>query len=177
MHRVAKQAMVRAFSPPYQSIKATWLTQRCNARAPADNGGSAAAGVASLASHLLLVTAASQVAANFVGAVVSFFFVGANQSLPRPTTIVEEDENVNEVASSSSSSGASSGQLPRPVSSHVRTDTGDAGADADGEEDSEESDAFEAASAEERSQHAMRLKTHLAVVKEWARKTAAAGLK
>jgi len=122
------------------------------------------------------VTAASQVAANFVGAVVS---VGANQSLPRPTTIVEEDENVNEVvsSSSSSSSGASSGQLPRPVSSHVRTDTGDAGADADGEEDGEESDAFEAASAEERSQHAMCLKTHLAVVKEWARKTAAAGLK
>ena len=121
------------------------------------------------------MTAASQVAANFVGAVVS---VGANQSLLRPTTIVEEDENVNEVASSSSSSsGASSGQLPRPVSSHVRTDTGDAGADADGEEDGEESDAFEAASAEERSQHAMRLKTHLAVVKEWARKTAAAGLK
>jgi len=131
-------------------------------------------GVASLASHLLLVTAASQAAANFVGAVVS---VGANQSLPRPTTIVEEDENVNEVASSSSSSGASSGQLPRPVSSHVRTDTGDAGADADGEEDGEESDAFEAASAEERSQHAMRLKTHLAIVKEWARKAAAAGLK
>jgi len=50
-------------------------------------------------------------------------------------------------------------------------------ADADGEEDGEESDAFEAASAEERSQHAMRLKTHLAIVKEWARKTAAAGLK
>ena len=121
------------------------------------------------------MTAASQVAANFVGAVVS---VGANQSLLRPTTIVEEDENVNEVASSSSSSsGASSGQLPRPVSSHVRTDTGDAGADADGEEDGEESDAFEAASAEERSQHAMRLKTHLAIVKEWACKAAAAGLK
>ena len=73
------------------------LNHRFPPPSPADNGGSAAAGVASLASHLLLVTqsAASQVADNFVGVVVS---VGANQSLLRPTTIVEEDENVNEVA-------------------------------------------------------------------------------
>lgn len=50
----------------------------------------------------------------------------------------------------------------------VCTDTGDAGADVDGEEDGKESDAVEAASAEERSQHVMRHKTHLAIVKEWA---------
>lgn len=48
---------------------------------------------------------------------------------------------------------------------------------SNGDEDGEESGALEAASAEERSQHAMRLKTHLAIVKEWARKAAAAGLK
>lgn len=39
---------------------------------------------------------------------------------------------MNEVASSSSSSDASNGLLPRPVSTHVRTDTSDAGADAKG---------------------------------------------
>ena len=81
---------------------------------------------------------------------------------------------MNEVASSSNSSDASKGRLPRPVSTHVRTDTGDAGADGeeDGEGDGEESDAGEATSAKERSQHTIHHKAHVSIVKEWARKAA-----
>lgn len=43
--------------------------------------------------------------------------------------------------------------------------------------DGEESDAGEATSAKERSQHTIHHKAHVSIVKEWARKAAAAGLK